>query len=538
MARPQDRSKRQEDSTAKGRPSRAKRPRRSASEHSELGERLIAGVPARIMRPRIVFLCCLGAILAFGLLMVYSASAVMALSEYGDSTYFLVRQAGFIAFGCLVMFGISRIPLSSMRTGAVWVLWIGLVLLLLLVLLIGEERGGATRWIKIAGQQFQPSEFGKSIIVVTTAKVFYEYYDERSINTGTFLGLLATCVLVPLLAVFLEPDLGSCIIIGGTVFAMCYFAGFSYRLIVPLLVVTAVLVLVLILTSSYRSARLFDDPWADPYGDGYQAVLAIMAFASGGLFGRGIGNSTMKYNYLPEAHNDYILAIIGEELGFVGLLMFIAVYALMVYAAFKIAEQAPTFQGRLIASGSAVIIMLQFLVNALGILDVLPMTGKTMPFISYGGSSMLASLMVAGLVWAVSRSSNERTEADDRRDSISVVTRRGTSEPARSSTGIEGSTAGEPTVRSRRGASSGFTVVSGFSGDEPSGPAPRRSAPRSGREAPRDRSRTGGPYGRTTLGENPADRLRSQGPRKRYSDDGPGRSPRTRHPRGRGRDDR
>ena len=124
------------------------------------------------------------------------------------------------------------------------------------------------------------------------------------------------------------------------------------------------------------------NPWADEYGDGYQATLAIMAFASGGLFGRGIGNSTMKYSYLPEAHNDYILAIIGEEVGFVGTVLFFLVFAMLIYSAFRIAEQATDRRGALMASGSAVILAVQFLINALGILNVFPMTGKPLPFIS------------------------------------------------------------------------------------------------------------------------------------------------------------
>ena len=144
------------------------------------------------------------------------------------------------------------------------------------------------------------------------------------------------------------------------------------------------------------------NPWADEYGDGYQATLAIMAFASGGLFGRGIGNSTMKYSYLPEAHNDYILAIIGEEVGFVGTVLFFLVFAMLIYSAFRIAEQATDRRGALMASGSAVILAVQFLINALGILNVFPMTGKPLPFISYGGSSIIVSLMLAGLILRVS----------------------------------------------------------------------------------------------------------------------------------------
>lgn len=525
MATTRDSAERPRPRAAGARPGRPG-PRRGAG---ELAERLIAGVPARIMAPRIVFLCALGAILAFGLLMVYSASSVEALTENGSSTYFLTRQAGFIALGLVAMFGVSRVRLETMRSDKIWYIWIALVVVLVLVRLIGEERGGAVRWISFGGIQLQPSEFAKSVIIVVAAKVFYEYYDEGSVDTGTFLFKLAACVLVPLLAIIAEPDLGTCIIIGGTVFVMCYFAGFSYRLILPLLGVCLVVAALFILTSGYRSARLMSDPWADPYGDGYQATLAIMAFASGGFLGRGIGNSTMKYNYLPEAHNDYILAIIGEELGFVGTVIFIAVYVVMVAAAFRIARQAPTFQGRLIASGAAFILILQFLINALGILGAMPMTGKTMPFISYGGSSMIGSLLVAGLIWAVSRSSSGRSVHDERRRGIRVVG----DAPAPARGGVEGSTAGTPHRRSERAGGGSFSVVSG---GPAGGGAPRGGAAPAG-PRPRPRRGAGGPYGRVDLGDDPADRLRTRGPRVRY--DGGGAGPaRGRRPSGRRRDDR
>ena len=322
----------------------ADRARTRRGRAARLGERLIAGVPARIMRPRLVFLSCLGAILAFGLLMVYSASSVEALKETGSSTYYLVRQAGWIAMGLVLMLAVSRVSLATMRSPIVWGVWIGMLVLLLAVLAVGVDAGGARRWINI-GMQFQPSEFAKPLLIVTAAKIFHEYYEERSLDTLTFVVMLAGAVILPVALIIAEPDLGTCLIIGGTVFSMCYFAGFSYRLILPLVGVALVVAFLFIIKSGYRSARLMSDPWSDPYGDGYQATLAIMAFASGGLFGRGIGNSTMKYNYLPEAHNDYILAIIGEELGFVGMLVFIGVYLMMVYAAFRSPPRRPPYRG-------------------------------------------------------------------------------------------------------------------------------------------------------------------------------------------------
>ncbi len=520
---------------------RTRRRKRDASEHSALGEKLIAGVPARIMRPRLVFISCLFAILAFGLLMVYSASAVEALKEYGSATHFLVRQGIFIGLGLGLMAVISfAVPLQFMRSGVMWVVWLGTLALLLAVLLVGEERGGATRWIVIAGQQFQPSEFVKPVVIVTAAKIFHEYYEMEALDTATFLLMLGACVAGPLLLIILEPDLGSCLIIAGTVFAMCYFAGFSYKVIGAVLVVGVLATIVFIVSADYRMARMASDPWEDPYDTGYQAVLAIMAFASGGLFGRGIGNSTMKYNYLPEAHNDYILAIIGEELGFFGMLIFFAVYALMVVAIFKIAEQSPTVQGRLIAYGCGVIIFLQFLVNALGILGVTPMTGKTMPFISYGGSSMIAMLAVAGLVMRVSLESNPVTVHDVRRSHMSVVGEgRAAAEGypvdayAAPAVRIEGSTAGPARRRSER--NSAFTVVDGSAGASyPAGraerPAPSTRFGSTARGFGRSQAPAGG-YERINLDYDPAERLRT-----RDRDRNPG--PRGGGQRGRSRYDR
>lgn len=548
-----------------------------AGEHSSLGEQLIAGVPARIMRPRLIFIVTLVAILAFGLLMVYSASAVEALKEYESSTYFLTRQAMFIGVGLVLMVVVSvGVPLDFMRSGAMWIIWGCSLLLLLAVLVVGEEHGGATRWIVIAGQQLQPSEFVKPVVIVTAAKIFHEYYEMEAIDTATFIVMLGACVALPLVLIIAEPDLGSCLIIAGTVFAMCFFAGFSYKVILAVLGVGLAATAIFIVTADYRMARMSSDPWADPYDTGYQAVLAIMAFASGGLFGRGIGNSTMKYNYLPEAHNDYILAIIGEELGFVGMLIFFAVYALMVWSIFKIASQSPTVQGRLIAYGCGVLIMLQFLVNALGILGVTPMTGKTMPFISYGGSSMIAMLGVAGLVMRVSLESNQRTVHDERRSRMAVVGEGGAARAAGGDLwGAEGApqggyavnpsetTAGSVHVRSGR--RSGFTVVDGAGASGVAsgtgaaggyGGAARHggSAPLSGTRRARGtraeadagrgaadawlagRSAPSGGYDRINLDYDPAERLRT---RDAYpGDSGSGYGSRGRGSRGRSRDGR
>ena len=511
------------------------RERREAGQHSALGEKLIGGVPARIMKPLIVFLVCLVALLAFGLLMVYSASSVEALSEGLSSTYYLENQAKFMVIGIGIAAVAALVHMSFTRSPIMWVAWGVIVLLLLAVLLMGESSGGATRWIRLGGFQFQPSELAKPVIILTAAMILHQYYGERSIDMRSLRVRLAVVVLIPIALLFREPDFGTCIIIGGTVFVMWLFAGMSGRMMVVLLVAVAILGIAAVIMEPYRLARITAaaDPWQDPYGTGYQATLAIMAFASGGLFGRGIGNSTMKYNYLPEAHNDYILAIIGEEVGFVGTLIFFAVVAAFVYSAYKIAEQSPTVQGKTIAYGCATMLGLQYIINITGIIGVAPMTGKPLPFISYGGSALIGALILVGLVVRVSIESNPRTVYDARREGMRVVSEGDVaafdSAGAAPASRIEGSTAGAARPRSAR-RRAGFTVVDGTSvvspSDMPQEREDRAARTRAGRERGGTRpARTGierrGSYERVNLGSDPADRLRSRGVNTRYdgSDD-------------------
>ena len=508
-------------------PHASKRRRRaSAFEHSELGEKLIAGVPARIMRPRLVFLSCLVAILAFGLLMVYSASSVEALKEQGSSTYFLFRQAIFIAIGAVAFAAIcwrDFLPWALFRSGAVWMAWMVVAALLLVVLAIGAggETWGATRWIPLGFFNLQPSELAKPVVVLAAGKVFADYYGENpSIDTPTFLFTLCACVGIPMLLIFIQPDLGTTVIIGAAVLAMGYLAGISYRL----LGMIAIAGVAAIAAAPYRLARFLIslDPWSDPYDTGYQATLAIMAFASGGAFGRGIGNSTLKYSYLPEAHNDYILSIIGEELGFVGMLVFIAVFLVMIGAAFTIARRSPTLHGQLVAGGCSFILIAQFSINVLGVMGVIPMTGKPLPFISYGGSAILGAMILAALIFRVSLESNVVTAHDARRaefvvadeqDIVSDHIGRSTAGAVRvrrgSGTVANDATEGRPAGRSRSARASGFSVYDGGASRNSYG----ERADRGARVARDDRSRGG--YERINLSGGESDRLRTGGTRPR-----------------------
>ena len=467
-----------------------------------IGERYIDGVPARIMRPRLVFLTCLFSLVCFGLLMVYSASSVEALHENGSATYFLFRQFMFTVVGVAALEFIARVaPDSWFGEGTLKLALIAMMILLLAVFLVGSGSRGATRWLSIAGIQFQPSEFLKPFAIAYSAIMLDRVFSPGG-NINEFLKNMGLYLGPSIFLIFIQPDFGTILIILLTIMCMALFAGLDPKFIIGAILAGAVIIVIALVVEPYRMVRIqvLLNPWADEYGDGYQATLAIMAFASGGLCGRGIGNSTMKYSYLPEAHNDYILAIIGEEVGFLGTLLFFLVFAMLIYSAFRIAEQATDRRGALMASGSAVILAVQFLINALGILNVFPMTGKPLPFISYGGSSIIVSLMLAGLILRVSHESARRDEYDCRRDSFAVM---------------DESTAGVPHVRGERSSRGGFTVLNGFASESDARPRPRSATQgRPQRPTPRN---TGGGYNRIDLNSDPSARLRTddQGPRVR-----------------------
>lgn len=540
------------------------RRRATATSHSDWGEKYIAGVPARIMRPRLVFLSCLIAICMFGLLMIYSASSVESLQENGSSWFFLYRQAifMFIGFVLFAMIGSRLLPWPLFRSKLVWGVWFGVLVLLIAVLFVGQgaEEWGASRWIDLGIFNLQPAEVAKPVIIVLTAKIFADYFEDGTIDTRAFLIQMLIMLPFPLFLIFKEPDLGTTIIIALTVFAIAILCGLPWRVVAFVTVAAFVLGAAAIVTSPYRAKRFlaFLDPWSDPYDTGYQATLAIMAFASGGLFGRGIGNSTMKYHYLPEAHNDYILAIIGEELGFVGTAIFVLVFAAMIIAAFYICREAPTLHAQLLASGCTIILAVQFLINVFGILGVMPMTGKPLPFVSYGGSSIIASLVLAALIFRVSVESNVETAADRRRSGMAVMGERSARASARRSAGsgddvsghIGRSTAGEARVRSTRRdgsapradrAASSRSALSVYDG----GRQGRGEASPTRRES----RGTAGGYGRIDLGSDAGERLRPRQERPRVDyrgvtggnaprRSGDGRPPRGMNDRERGRYDR
>ncbi len=402
--------------------------------HGERSARLIMGVPARIMMPRLVFLVTALALLAFGLLMVYSSSSITALSSAAlgnDPTYYLKRQALFAGLGILgaaaiVAFGYHRLLGRLMRP-----LWGVTILLLAFVLLpfAGRDAYGATRWISLGPFSLQPSEFAKITVILVAVRLFDRFYVARDIDQRTFLRGVALGIAVPLVLIICQPDKGTVMVIALSLVVMAYIAGFPVRYLLLFLAVGIVVFLALSLKDDYSRARLMAmlDPWSDPYNNGYQLIQGFYAFGAGGLFGVGIGMSKQKYNYLPFAHNDFIFAVIGEECGVVGTVGMLAGFAVLLWAGYRIAINAPDLAGRLVAMGCSSILVIQMLLNVCGVIGIFPLSGKPIPFVSYGGSSIMSSIMIVGLVFSVSKESRmPLSEYDERRSAWSVTAAQGT----------------------------------------------------------------------------------------------------------------
>ena len=454
---------------------RSKRDRKERAGLFESHDKTIFGVPERFMGPRLVLIAATVILVAFGLLMVYSASSITALTQKAynfDATYFLKRQGILACAGVVAAFVIARVDYHVWSKILLPVIWVGTVLLLLVILtpVAGSDAYGATRWLQVGGFTLQPSEFAKLTVIMTAANLAQRYFEDRTIELKPFVGLMVLGCALPLVLILAQPDKGTTIILCVTLLVMGYLAGVPKGVLGIALVLGAAGFLFLIFKDSYSRARVMTmlDPWSDPYGDGYQIIQGFYAFGSGGLFGLGIGFSRQKYFYLPMAHNDFIFAVIGEELGLVGTLGVLFGFLVVLWAGLRIARYAPDLTGRLVAGGCSVLLVVQLLVNVAGVLGVMPLTGKPIPFLSYGGSSIISSIMTIGLIVSVSRGSTlPSTEHDEMRGSLRVNDSTGTTPRL--------TLVGEPTRRSERSSrasgdtsqqstSRSFTVVEGGSG--------------------------------------------------------------------------
>ena len=344
-------------------------------------------------------------ILAIGVIMVYSASAILAFHDFGDSFYYLKRQLIFAALGVGAMLITMRIDYH------VWGKFanIGLIIcfsLLVIVLIpgIGVERGGARSWLGIASFGIQPSEFMKMAMIIFMAKVLAV---PESRITSFSRGLLPMLLILGLAfgLIMLQPDLGTGAVLLGATLLVIYTAGAKLSHLGWLGIVGIVGFASLIAAAPYRLQRItsFLDPWQDPLGAGYQIIQSLYAIGPGGLVGLGLGMSRQKYSYLPEPQTDFIFSIIAEELGFIGASAVLLLFLLLIWRGMRTAITAPDSFGSLLATGIVGMIAVQVIINIAVVTGMMPVTGITLPLISAGGSSLTLMLTAIGILLNISR---------------------------------------------------------------------------------------------------------------------------------------
>ena len=349
-------------------------------------------------------------LLAIGVVMVYSASSYFAMVNYNDSTAFLKKQALFAAIGFTAMIFISRCDYHKLKklTGILFVI----TPILLVVVYLFPATKGAQRWIKLGPFSFQPSELAKYAVVIILANII----TNKGEKIKEFWKGIVPCFIVGggfAALILAQKNLSIAAVTGFVTFIMVFVAGarkrFMFGVITPLILFAGSF---FTLFEDYRRRRLlnFINPWKDPAGDGYQLIQSFYALGAGGVTGLGIGQSRQKTLYMPEPHNDFIFAIIGEELGLIGCTVVILLFVIFVYRGIKIAMNAKDEYGTLLAVGITSIIGLQAIINIAVVTGSMPVTGVPLPFISYGGTALVFNLMAMGILLNISRQRNKKID--------------------------------------------------------------------------------------------------------------------------------
>ena len=339
------------------------------------------------------------ALMILGTVMVYSASAVRAGRDMGDSAFFFKRQLFFSIMALLTMVIVSLIPYKIWITGAAPLLILTVGLLGVVLSPLGHTANNATRWLKLGPFSIQIAEFAKLVVVIYLARYLGGRGDDVR-RDGTILMKPILILALILGLVVLEPDLGTAIFLGILGFAILFVGGVPFGRLVGLGCASIPVVVFMVMDKGFRIQRIqaFLNPWKEYEGSGFQLVQSFLAFGDGGVLGTGLGGGKSKLLFLPESHTDFILAVVGEELGFVGVAIVLALFAVLVARGMKIARNAPDNFGSLLAAGMMLLIGLQALINCMVVVGLLPTKGLPLPFMSYGGSSLLASAIAIGVV--------------------------------------------------------------------------------------------------------------------------------------------
>ncbi|QJC52396.1 putative lipid II flippase FtsW [Paenibacillus albicereus] len=376
-----------------------------------------ANPESRRGRPDFLLLILTLALVGFGLVMVFSASASIAEVDrrYGyDPLHFFKRQLLFAGLGTGLMLLLMNFRYAFFKKGFI-LFFIPAMLMLLIVPFVADEINGARSWINLFGFTIQPTEFAKIALILYLGSLIAKKGERfRSFKRG----LVPVIVIVAVVCgmIMLQPDLGSCLVICACAMMMIFAGGANLRQLVAsgffggiaIAVVIAISFLVDSKSWAYRLERFtsFRDPLADALGAGMQVSRSLMALGHGGFTGAGLGHSVQKVQYLPFAYNDFIFAIIGEELGFLGSSLFLLVFLLFLWRGIIVALRCPDVYGTVVGAGIVSLFAIQAFINIGGVTGTIPMTGVTLPFISYGGSSLLASLIAMGVMLSISREAN------------------------------------------------------------------------------------------------------------------------------------
>jgi cell division protein FtsW len=354
--------------------------------------------------PDIILLLVTLILVTVGTAMIYSSSSIIALEKFKDGQYFLKKQLFFVFVGLSSMIIMTRISYTQLRKWAYPGMLLSFLLLsMLMIPHLGMKRGGATRWLNLGGFSFQVTEMVKITIVVFLAHLLTrKAHQLKDFSRGVLVPLVITSITI--LLILLEPDFGTAVIIATILLLMLCIAGSQIKHLLFLIAAFIPVGAMLILYKGYRLTRLtaFLDPWKDADNTGFQIIQSLLSFGSGGTFGVGIGDGMQKLFYLPEPHTDFILSIIAEESGFIGVTIVIAMFAIFAFRGFMIALKAPDLFGTLLASGLTMVIALEAFINIAGVMGLIPLKGLVLPFLSYGGTAFIMTMTAVGILLNIS----------------------------------------------------------------------------------------------------------------------------------------